>query len=129
MGKPTICYGWPYYYIGLYNVMCIQINGKSSVSKINYCNNIKWFLSFNMFVFFMVFNDTFNNSASSLKQQSTGKHMAPLGHITMIPSRPDCFFSIVLHAMRRSNKYQLYILWFDPIVTRTHGLPHSRQAR
>jgi hypothetical protein len=70
LGKLTICYGWPYYYIGLYNVMCIQINGKSSVSKINYCNNIKWFLSFNMFGFFMVFNDTFNNSASSLKQQT-----------------------------------------------------------
>jgi hypothetical protein len=27
-------------------------------------------------------------SASSLKQQSAGRHVAPLGHIIMIPSRP-----------------------------------------
>ena len=27
-------------------------------------------------------------SASSLKQQSVGKHVVPLGHIVMIPSRP-----------------------------------------
>jgi hypothetical protein len=27
-------------------------------------------------------------SASSLKQQSTGKHVAPLGHIILIPSQP-----------------------------------------
>ena len=27
-------------------------------------------------------------SASSLKQQSTGRHIAPLGHIILNPSRP-----------------------------------------
>jgi len=27
-------------------------------------------------------------SASSLKQQSAGRHVAPLGHITLIPSQP-----------------------------------------
>ena len=27
-------------------------------------------------------------SASSLKQQSAGRHVAPLGHIIMIPSQP-----------------------------------------
>jgi hypothetical protein len=27
-------------------------------------------------------------SASSLKQQSSGKHVAPLGHIILIPSQP-----------------------------------------
>jgi hypothetical protein len=27
-------------------------------------------------------------SASSLKQQSTGRHVAPLGHIILIPSQP-----------------------------------------
>ena len=28
------------------------------------------------------------NSSSSLKQQSTGRHVAPLGHIILIPSQP-----------------------------------------
>jgi hypothetical protein len=28
-------------------------------------------------------------SASSLKQQSEGKHVTPLGHIIPIPSQPD----------------------------------------
>ena len=28
------------------------------------------------------------HSASSLKQQSAGRHIAPLGHIILIPSRP-----------------------------------------
>ena len=27
-------------------------------------------------------------SASSLKQQSAGRHVAPLGHIILIPSKP-----------------------------------------
>jgi hypothetical protein len=27
-------------------------------------------------------------SASSLKQQSAGRHVAPLGHIILIPSQP-----------------------------------------
>ena len=27
-------------------------------------------------------------SANSLKQHSTGRHVAPLGHITLIPSQP-----------------------------------------
>jgi hypothetical protein len=59
LGKLTICYGWPYNYIGIFNVMCIQINGKSSISKIDYCNNIKWFLSFNMFVCMMPLSTIF----------------------------------------------------------------------
>jgi uncharacterized protein (DUF1501 family) len=29
-------------------------------------------------------------SASSLKQQSAGRHVAPLGHIIVIPSQPVC---------------------------------------
>ena len=36
------------------------------------------------------------HSASSLKQQSTGRHVAPLGHIILIPSL--CSFSLMLHA-------------------------------
>ena len=40
-----------------------------------------------------------------------------------------CSFSLMQHTQRRSNKYQFCSLWFDPIRTRTHDLPHSRQAR
>ena len=32
----------------------------------------------------------------------------------------------MLRAYRRTNKYQLYSLWFDRIGTRTHDLPHAR---
>jgi hypothetical protein len=37
-------------------------------------------------------------SASSLKQQSTNRHVAPLGHIILIPSQPICSFSLMLRA-------------------------------
>jgi hypothetical protein len=30
------------------------------------------------------------HGASSLKQQSTGRYVAPLGHIIVIPSEPVC---------------------------------------
>jgi hypothetical protein len=46
-------------------------------------------------------------SASSLKQQSASRHVAPLWHIILIPSS----FSLILRALRRSNKYQFYSLW------------------
>ena len=36
------------------------------------------------------------HSASSLKQQSTGRYVAPLGHIILIPSL--CSFSLMLRA-------------------------------
>ena len=52
------------------------------------------------------------------------RHVAPLGHIILIPSQP--FFalisSLMLRAQRKSNKYQFYSLWFDPIRARTHDL-------
>ena len=39
------------------------------------------------------------SSASSLKRQSTGRHVAPLGHIILIPSQPVfCSFSLMLCA-------------------------------
>jgi hypothetical protein len=40
--------------------------------------------------------------ASSLKQQSSGRHVAPLGHIILILSRPV----LALSPYQRSNKYQ-----------------------
>jgi hypothetical protein len=43
-------------------------------------------------------------SASSLKQQSVDRHVAPLGHIIMIPSQLSlCSYSVMLRA---------YKLWF-----------------
>jgi hypothetical protein len=38
------------------------------------------------------------HSASSLKQQSTDIHVAPLGHIILIQSQPLCLFSLMLRA-------------------------------
>ena len=58
-------------------------------------------------------------------------------HIDMSPTRthyPDseptclCSFSLMLHVKWRSNKYQFYSLWFDPIGSRTHDLPQSIRA-
>jgi len=38
-------------------------------------------------------------SASSLKQQSKGRHVAPLGHIILIPSQSSlCSYSVMLRA-------------------------------
>jgi hypothetical protein len=39
-------------------------------------------------------------SASSLKQQSTDKHVAPLGHIILIPSQPVFTLSFVNYKKR-----------------------------
>ena len=39
-----------------------------------------------------------------------------------------CPFSFILRVKQRSNKYQLYGLWFDLNGARTHDLPHSRRA-
>jgi hypothetical protein len=61
-------------------------------------------------------------SASSLKQQcrSTRTHY-PDSEPTSL-----CSFSLMLHAYQRSNKYQFYSLWLDPIglepmIYRTRG--------
>jgi hypothetical protein len=51
-------------------------------------------------------------SALSLKQLSTDRHVAPLGHIILIPTRL-CSFVLMLQAQLRSNKYQFFSLWFD----------------
>jgi hypothetical protein len=64
-------------------------------------------------------------SASSLKQQSAGRHVAPLGHCSDSEPTSLWSFSFMLRAYRRSNKYQFYSLWFDPTKARTHDLPAS----
>jgi hypothetical protein len=57
-------------------------------------------------------------SASSLKQQSTSRHVAPLGHIILIPNQP--VFVFLLNAACLAH-----CLWFDPIMARTHDLPNT----
>ena len=54
-------------------------------------------------------------SASSLKQQSAGKHVAPLGHIILIQRQPVI-------------KNQLYCFWLDLTGARTYDLRHLRQT-
>ena len=46
-------------------------------------------------------------SASSLKQQFTGRHVAPLGHIILIPSKPVFALTIIHHRCGRTT----YGLW------------------
>ena len=57
-----------------------------------------------------------DHHASSQKHQSLGRHVAPYRHIILIR----------MQDWRRSSKYQLCSLWFDPIGTQTHDLPQSR---
>ena len=65
-------------------------------------------------------------SASSLKQQSMGRHVALLVHIILIPCQPVFALSPSCCIIRGgSKKYQSYILWFYSIGTRTHDLLHS----
>ena len=35
----------------------------------------------------------------------------------------------MLRAWRRSSKYELYCLWFDPTEARTQDLPYSREEK
>ena len=67
-------------------------------------------------------------STSLLKQQSAGRYIAPLGHIFLITSQavrghfPLC-------CVLRSNTYHFFSLWFDPIMTLLHDIPHSQRTR
>jgi hypothetical protein len=72
-------------------------------------------------------------SAGSLKQQSTDRHVAPLGHISLIPSQPLPVFALI-NAVCLAEKQQIPKVWSDrgsnprstTLETRTHDLPHSR---
>ena len=64
--------------------------------------------------------------ASSLKQQSAGRHVASLRHIIMIPSQPVLLFLFI--AAFLAEKQQIPKV-FGLTRLRTHDLPHSRQAR
>jgi hypothetical protein len=56
-------------------------------------------------------------SASSLKQQSAGRHVAPLGHIILIPSQPIFDFSRVHLARAGIELIGSYISNYHTITT------------
>ena len=68
-------------------------------------------------------------STSSLKQQSTGGHVAPLGHIILIPSQPVFALSPLCCVLSGEATNTIFSLWFDSTGARTHDLSHSRRAR
>ena len=63
--------------------------------------------------------------ASSLKQQSAGRHVAPLGYVILNLNHPvfalTSYCCVLCGEAANAN--------FDPTGTRTHDLPHSRQVR
>jgi hypothetical protein len=68
------------------------------------------------------------NCASSLKQQYTDRHVAPLRHIILILRHHLC--SLMLHAQGISHKYQFYSVLFnptrlEPIMYCTEGKPNQ----
>jgi hypothetical protein len=69
-------------------------------------------------------------SASPLKQQSMGRHVATHGHIILIPNQPVFDLSPSCYLLNgEATKYRFQSLWFDPIGNWIHHLPHSRRAR
>ena len=100
-------------------------------SKCNLCilyihdlHNMGWLLfNANSAIFHLYHLDLY--SASSLKQQSAGKHVAPLGHIIRIPSQPLLF---LLNAACLTEKQIVPILVFgltrprlEPTIYHTRG--------
>jgi hypothetical protein len=63
--------------------------------------------------------------ASSLKQQSAGRHVAPLGHILLWFRTKQSFFVFLLNiaCLADSNTYQFNSLRFDPT-----GTPNPRST-
>ena len=64
-------------------------------------------------------------SASSLKQQSTARHVAPPGYISLISSRPVLSRTVVC-LEQRTNKYYLLIVFG---LTRAGSDPTSYRSR
>ena len=69
----------------------------------------------------------FFHSASSLKQQSPGRHVAPLGHIILIPSQPVCIlipYSCVLSGEATNTNFIVFGLTrpgVEPTIYHTRG--------
>ena len=70
-------------------------------------------------------------SASSLKQHSTSRHVAPVGHIILNPSQPVFYlYSLILCALQESSEYQFYSFkirnWTQDITRGEHALTSLR---
>ena len=70
-----------------------------------------------------------NDLQNSLTQQFTGKHVAPLGKNTLIPSQPVAGLtpSNCVLSEGATNTISDSLL-FDPTCARTHDLSHSTRA-
>ena len=64
-------------------------------------------------------------SASSLKQQSADRHVAPLGHIDLIQSQP-VLLSLHIWCMLSKEVARTNVIVFR--LTSTHDLPYSRST-
>jgi hypothetical protein len=49
--------------------------------------------------------------------------------LSWLRTNQSLLLSLMLRSYRRSNKYNILNLWFDPIRSGTHNLPHFRQVR
>ena len=66
-------------------------------------------------------------STSSLKHQSTSRHVAPHGHKIPLPRQP--VFVFVLDDVCLAEKQKISVLLSLVSSDRIHDLPHFRQAR
>jgi hypothetical protein len=89
----------------------LLINANSAIFQ-PYLGKIKLIFKWNDDEAHFVLNQHANSlgfySANSFKQQSADRHVAPLGHIILIPNQPSC----LLHAACLAEKQQIPILVF-----------------
>ena len=69
-------------------------------------------------------------NASSLKQQFTGRHVAPHGQTILIPIQPDYAFTPYCLVLRGETANTNFIVFgFTRQRERGHYVPHSKRAR
>jgi len=57
---------------------------------------------------------------SSLKQQSSGGHAAPLGHVILISRQPALLFLLIAAGVEKQQNNTNFIVWFDLTAVRTY---------
>ena len=69
------------------------------------------------------------HSATIVSSTSQSRHVAPLGHIIVIPSRLVFDLTPLCYVLSRcGNKYYFHSIWFHPTEARTHNLEASHYA-